>query len=386
MEKIYSNYNFSTLEAYIGKILHYDDHSLPVLHGIRNELNKFFVKSKCRDVLYTLNTDKLFFGMRVYPMFNSKDSVDFLIGDRRTIFESYYVEFDSKLFDQMLGLTEKEILAIVLHEIGHIVYDVETLDEVKKQVDMYLAKTDDYIDINAPRSYRELLAYALKDSVIKIGSIFSKIGNEELIADSFVFSCGYGPDLESAIKKISRSSTYLNKSVDDRLLTLSWVIRLRSEFNLRRLPAIKTLNKAKQLSASELEKKELAYAANILNKMNEPVNENIIKDIKLKLSKQYNKFKIRGLRGIRDDVYELNIRLRTAQTPEDLLYVVHNANTNISILQDALTDRDLIESDIKDINSALQELYDIRQRAAKIQKVKFRSSNMLQVIYPEDYD
>ena len=178
----------------------------------------------------------------------------------------------------------------------------------------------------------------------------------------------------------------MNKSVDDRLLTLSWVIRLRSEFNLRRLPAIKTLNKAKQLSASELEKKELTYAANILNKMNEPVNENIIKDIKLKLSKQYNKLKIRGLRGIRDDVYELNVRLRTAQTPEDLLYVIHNANTNISILQDALTDRDLIESDIKDINSALQELYDIRQRAAKVQKVKFRSNNMLQVIYPEDYD
>ena len=46
-----------------------------------------------------------------------------------------------------------------------------------------------------------------------------RIGNYEIIADTFVAACGYGPDLASAFRKISRSSIYLNKNVlVDRLL------------------------------------------------------------------------------------------------------------------------------------------------------------------------
>ena len=38
---------------------------------------------------------------------------------------------------------------------------------------------------------------------------------------------------------------------------MTWILRLYNNVKLKRLPAIKTLNKAKELTGSTLEKKEL---------------------------------------------------------------------------------------------------------------------------------
>ena len=382
MEKVASNFNFSNIERCMF-ILKEDGNSASILNTLKNELNKFFIKAKCREILYTNNTDKLFFGMRVYPVLYGDNVMDLIIDDKLgTVSDSYYVEFDSKLFDPLLGLNEQELTAILLHEIGHIVYDTSTLDEVRKQLDMYLVKSGTDIDFNASKSYRELLAYAMKDSVIKVGSIFSRIGNDEIIADSFVVACGYGPHLESGIKKISHSSVYLNKNVDDRLIVLSWVLRLNSEFKLRRLPAIKTLNTAKQLTGSKLEERELSYTVNILNHMDDPLNEaNIIDNVKSRFSKKFNDFKVKGIRSIKNDVYELNLRLRCAETEDDLLYVIRTTNSDIAILKDYMTE-DISGEEREEIYKVLEELYEVRQNAAKNKEIRSRYDSMIQVVYP----
>lgn len=380
MERVASNFNFSNIE----KIMQFMEvnHSDSDLNKLKNELNKFFIKSKCIQILYTLNTDKLFFGMRVYPIIDSNIASDILVGTTTKVFNSYYLELDSKLFDPMLGLDSKELTAILLHEIGHIVYDTETIDEVKKQVDVYFAKTNQNLDIKGSKSYNELLAYGLKDSVFKIGSLFSKMGNDEIIADAFVIGCGYGPYLDRAIRKISNSTTYLNKSIDNRLIAMSWVLRLTSEFKLRRLPAIKTLNKAKQLTGSKLEERELAYASNILNHMDEPVSEGFADNIKARFNKKLSEFKAKGVRGIQSDVYELNLRMRCAETEDDLLYVIRTVNNDIAILKDYLTEN-ISDSEREEVFKTLQELYDIREKAAKSKEVRNRTDSLIQVIYPE---
>lgn len=382
MEKVASSFNFSTIE-YILQCME-EDHSDITLVKLRNELNRFFIKAKCREVIYTLNTDRLFFGMRVYPVLNGDDAME-LLGDSKTkAFDSYYIEFDSKLFDPLLGLDDHELTAILLHEIGHIVYDTETIDEVRKQINMYFVKTEDNIDINASKSYRELLAYGIKDSVIKIGSIFSKIGDyDEIIADAFVVSCGYGPYLESGMRKITRSSMYLNKNVDNRLLALSWVLRLNTEFKIRRLPALKTLNKAKQLTASKLEERELSYIINVLNRMEDPIKEeNFFDNVKERFSKKILGMKTKGVRAVKDDVYEMNLRMRCAESEEDLLYVIRTVNTDIAILKDYMTE-DISDAEREECFKTLQELYDVRDRAAKNKEVRRRYDSLIQVVYPE---
>ena len=381
IEKTYSNFNFSTIERIMGMM--YEDHSNSSLNILKNELNKFFIKAKCREIIYTNNTDKMFFGMRVYVNIHDNEVMN-IIGDNKSeIFSEYYVELDSKLFDPMLNLDEHELTAILLHEVGHIAYDTGTIDEVRKQLDMYMVKSGDSIDINAPKSYRELLAYALKDSVLKVGSLFSKMGNTEIIADSFVVSCGYGPALDSAIRKISSSSYYIYKDVDNRLIALSWVLRLRSEFNIRRLPAIKTLNTAKQLTGSKLEQRELTYAVSTLNNMHDPLSEgiNLIDNVKNRFSKKFSDFKAKGIRSIKNDVYEMNLRVRCAESEEDLMYVIRTVNTDISILRDYLTEN-ISDEEREEVNKALEELYAVRQNAAKNKEVRSRYDSLIQVVYP----
>lgn len=380
MQKVNSNFDFSTIEKLMFNME--ENHSSSDLSKLKNELNKFFIKARCKEILYTMNTDKLFFGMRVYPVFDGNKAIEILGDGKTSPFEEYYVELDSKLFDPMLGLNKREKTAVLLHEVGHIVYDTATIDEVRAQIDMYFAKSDDYVDINASKGYRELIGYALKDSIVKAGSIFSKLGNTEMVADTFVVSCGYGPDLESAMKKIVTSSTYLSKNVDDRFITLSWVLRLRSEFSIRRIPAVKTLNKAKQLTASKLEQREIAYAANILNRSDLGINEGFIDDIRARFSKKFNDFKVKGIRAMKNDIYELNLRLRTAESAEDLMYIIRQVNTDVSILQDYMGEN-LTEEERQSVLDTLAELYDIRQRAAKEQTVRDRYDSAIQVFYPD---
>lgn len=363
-----------------------DNHSNTQLNLLKKELNRFFIKAKCTNVIYTENTDKLFFGMRVYPCISPDKAVDIVTNDEVTPFTTYAVEFDSKLYDPMMGLTEREILAVLLHEIGHIVYDTSTIDEVKKSVDLYLADTSDYISTKTSnRDFNSVLAYGLKDAMFKQASLFAKFGNEEMIADTFVFSCGYGEDLETAFKKILHSSMFINKDVDDRFIMLSWALRLNKNIRFTRLQSIKTLNKAKQLCASRLEKEAIADTVDSLRKIKDDnINESgLIDNVKERFHKKFANFKAKGIRSIKTDIYELNLRLRVAETEEDLLYIIRTINSDIAILQDYLTEPDVDDQERQDVENVLQELYSIRQKAAKDKEVRAKYGSMIQVVYPD---
>lgn len=380
MERVSSNFDFKLLEK---TMFNLDaDHSSTALSRIKNELNKFFIKAKCKEVLYTINTDKLFFGMKVYPLIDESKAIE-ILGDRENkAFDSYVIEIDSKLLDPMLYLEGDELVALLLHEVGHIVYDTASISAVKAVIDMYFAKSNEYVNLRSSKGYRELLAYAIKDSVMKAGSIFAKkFNNTEMIADAFVTACGYGPQLESAMKKIVRSLSYMAQDVDNRFIALSWVLRMANEFSIRRLPAVKTLLKAKELTGSNLEKKELAYAANVLAKMEEPVSEGFVEDLKNRFSKIAMNFKTRGIRAVKQDVYELNLKLRTAEDVSDLMSIIRSCNSSIALIQDYMTE-DITDAEREDCARVLQDLYDIREKAAKDKQVKDRYSGYIQVTYP----
>ena len=379
MQSFKSNFDFSKIESILFMLD--EDHSGAKLNLLKSEINKFFFKAQCREVLYTVNNDKLFFGMRVYPQIEGNDVVDIMSDDKPKTFSKYYIEFDSKLFDPMLGLDEKEITAIMLHEIGHIVYDTGSIDEVRKNIDMYFTNTGDYLSPNINNNYKEVIAYAMKDAVVKAGSLFCKFGNEENIADIFVASCGYGPYLESGFRKILRSTNYINKDVDDRFIVLSWALRLKRDLKLNRLPAIKTLNKAKQLTGSELEKREITNAVTKLSRM-ESVEEGAFENLKSRFSKKLNDFKIKGVKSIKNDVYELNLRLRTAEDPDDLMYIIRTVNTDVAILQDYLSEPEVDDIERQSIYDALEELYSIRQKAAKEKTVRDKYASLINITYP----
>ena len=385
MKRVPNNYDFTLLERTLYNLD--ADHSYSKLNTIKTELSRMFNNlPKCNGVLFTENTDKFFFGMKCYINITST-MVDRIMGDNTiddNFIKDYFIEIDSKLYDPMLDLSSGEMMAILLHEIGHIAINSRSIDEVRKAVDIYYTKSGTSYNPNCDYRYKELLAYALKDSVMKVGSIFNKIGDEEIMADSFVASCGYGPHLETAMRKISRNSMFIDKTADKRLITLSWVIRMGLEFNVKRLPAIHTLNKAKELTASTLEKNEIDIATKAISQMKNPLDEAaVMNEAKNVFSQKWHNFKIKSIMAIRNEIYELNLRLRCAESEEDLMFIIREANTNISILEDALSSEELSDGQRKEINQAIFELYDIRQKAAKDKKVRDRYSSYIQVYYPD---
>lgn len=379
VERVTRNFSFTVIENTLANLD--EDHSSSALDKIKTELNKLFIKSKCKAVYYTQNTDKLFFGMRVYVDMDGNKALEMLGDNHSDVFSGYYVEIDSKLCDPMLYLNGRELTAVLMHEIGHIAYDTSTVDEVRNQIDTYYARSGEYVNLKASRGVRELLAYALKDAVQKAGSIFAKCGNTEIVADSFVASIGYGPDLESALIKIRTGISYMRKEIDNRFIALSWVLRVSLEFDLFRVPALKTLNKATYLTGSKLEKKELQYASKILSQMDEPVTEGFFDSIRDHFSKRAMDWKRSGIRGIKNDVYELQLRIRTAEDIDELMSIIRQCNTDVAIIQDYLTE-DIPDTERNELIDVLQTLYSIRQDAAKNKEVKSRYSGYIQVVYP----
>ena len=391
MERVNNNFDFSILEKTMFNL--YAVHDSTALKRIKDELNKFFPMSKCENVVYTNNTDKLFFGMKVFINIDGNDAINLLGSDKDQIAKSYTVEIDSKLLDPMIYLSGAELTALLIHEIGHIAYDTDPINTVRAQVDMYFADTDNHIDIKSSKGFKELLAFGIKDAVMKYGSVFSKqFKYHEFVADQFVAGCGYGPQLASAMAKIVKSLPYMAQDIDNRFIALSWVLRMGAEFSIRRRPAIKMLLKAKELCSSKIEKQDITYAINTINKMSDPVSESFMdeyinNEIPETYSKEYKELSSYAtMNSINSNIYDLNTRLATATDMEDVLYVIHSANKTISILNSIINDG-IKPEEINLYTEYRQALYDIIQKAVENKELNDRDFHRYipSVYYQFDY-
>jgi hypothetical protein len=340
MEKI--SYDFSEIEAILFSI---KNSPLPSsLNKLKIELNKFFKDSTCRDVLYNNNTDGLFFGMCVMPVMSGEEAINVLTGDRTPRIEYYYLELDSKLFNPILGLTSEQLTAILLHEIGHMVNDTKPLDSVKNSLDIYLDKNKTNLSISDSIHYRELLAFAIKETARKFASIFEK-EDEEIIADEFSVRCGYGPALEEAYRRIVKSSGKINRNVNSKLLVLDWTLRLYRDIKFQRIGALKTLNKIKSSNPSKLSKREIEVVIRSLNKIDDDAlleASHVMKKSE-KSSSLFKQIKQSGMRSLEDDVYEYNMRIRNVEEEDDALLILRQINSRMAIIDDYINTEKLDE-------------------------------------------
>lgn len=331
MNNKYIDYDFSNFERIMSLIK--QSRSGKYLNELKEELNKFFKDSTCNIVLYTENYDNLFFGMCVIPNLNSKIINSILkesnpISDR---ISSYILEIDSKLLD--LGLTAKELVAVLLHEVGHLVNNSEPLREVQNYYNMYMTKNNLTINFTYLNKHSELFEYAIQDAIRNITSLFKKT-NEEIIADEFSVYCGYGKELESAYKKIISKAITINSSVPNKLVTLQWVLRIYSQLGVQRLYAIKTLNRCIQLSGSKIEKDRMSRLALSLNKIkpNHMIEESV--NLFKKTNEIYKNVLQKDIKKLEDDLYEYNLRVKNVDEHEEALTLMRQINSRLNILED----------------------------------------------------
>lgn len=335
------NYDFSNLERCMSSIK--QGASSINLNNLKNELNRFFRDSKCEDVIYTKNTDKLFFGMCVMPIISTEEAVDVLTNNTPKRITGYYLEMDSKLFT--ISLSAKELTAILLHEVGHIVNDNMPIQKTRAAIDIYLTKNSDVLVLKDSIHEKELFKYAIKDTIRKVSSIFY-CKDEEIIADEFVVMCGYGEALESGYKKIVRASGILSRGVDNKLNVLEWTLRLYTNLGLKRVYAIKIMNKSKSLTGSKLEKRELDIAAKSLDKMEYTVQrESAVIMEGLKHLSLFSGIRKDGIKNLEDDLYEYNIRIKTVTQEDEAILLLRHINMRMSIIDDYMTAEQLDEKE-----------------------------------------
>ena len=307
-----------------------------MLTDLKKELNIFFDKARCNDVIFTRNTDNFFFGVIVMPVFSNETALDIVVNNNPIRVESYTLELDSKLFT--LGLEADELTAILLHEIGHMVLDDMPVKATRAAIDKYFTQHDDIINIKASAQYTQLLSYAIKDTMIKATSL-RFADDDEVKADIFVTACGYGDQLVSAENKIISNIAGLTKSVRaPKLSIMQWIFHLYKNVKFNRIPAINTLKTAKKATTSALTKRELDNVITALNRIGtDIVNEGaiLLQEAKKGLAAQ---LKINGLRGILNDYYEFQIRAKGLTTQNDQLYLMRQINARMALLQDAIAE------------------------------------------------
>ena len=369
------------------------------LESLRKELNKFFKDSNCKEILFT-RSDSLFFGMCVYPIITKELCVEILQDEKPVRFDQYAIEIDSKILHPSLDITPREMVAMILHEVGHIVNDPNPVNEVRKAIALQLTKSGDSLNIPKTAQYYTIISYGIKDTIRRLTSMFFVYKNGEVLADEFVHMCGFGDNLNNIFDKICKSGMKINEPTANKLVSLAWTLSVYKQVKLKRIPALKLLNKMKSITGSLLEKREMEIVENaiktiddaniqeccdITNKDNYYIFTEDKKEIKQSKYAELRKAAtLKNIKKFEQDVYEYKMRIRHIADEDDAYYLMRMINTRISVLEDFLEHERLSESEHKRWWKLLDQYYSLRDELSN--KTTYRydfSQSLISVNYPQ---
>lgn len=331
------------------------------VESIRQDLNYILPIGKCKEVIYTNNTDKLPFGCIVLPTLADINVNAFLItGDEVTIKE-YKCEIDSKMFDY--GLTDEEITQILLFNIFHLISGTRPCEVIREYIDNFFCDENTQLVIRDSVQYKTILTFGIADALCKITSCLYLPDDidEDAYLESLDFEYG---SFKTAIDKLySEIPGCENEATRaPNLSMLNWALRLYSNVNDERPAALHLLRKAKEITASILYIKRIDSMINSLNRIDtdayvtEAVNQALNEKGGLLAYLKYT-----GLRDLENDLYEFQIRAKNAEGEQEVMYALKQINARLTILADYIREnRD--DPDIEhwiEVKAEYEELRDI---------------------------
>lgn len=357
-----------------------DKPSVEILDNLKKELNKYFSDSECKEVIFTNNTDKMFFGIKVMPVIDADEIYDYISGDEKIRIEEYLVEFDSKLFDPTLGLSIGESTALLLWEVDGLIGRSEPVDALRNYIAMYFEENNTHLKISLSIHYREILAYGIKDFISKYNSIFYIEDSSDILSNDW---CVLKDATYSAYNKISNGNIkmYENSSPLTKAIVLCWTLDLYANLKKRRVRAIKTLNRLIDLSASRLEKME---CSNVIKRIPRIDDDDILTEssMKLKLKEKLKKARMNSLKSITSTFYELAMRVRNVEDEEDALYLMRQINNNISVIENYKDSKDCDKQEFNEWISIMDKFIKLRETLSSATVYKNKSYGLF-VNYPE---
>lgn len=339
------------------------------LADLRTIINSIFDENKCIDVLYTLNTDKQFFGIRINPAMSASDATVILSTDEKVRLVNYQIEFDSKLFD--IGLSGDELVAITIYEIASMMDNTEIFDNLRALIDCNVVTNDDVISIRDSVNYAQLIIFAIKDTMYKLSSMIFKEEPEDLLANPATAATETGESLLSAREKIISSISGLGDTFrTPKPVILEWMFLMYRDMKINSGIISDTLNDAKAFTASRLEIAEIDKTLDAVNRINNSIIESKNIDLNHFFEKKhlsslneislFRSLKKNGLRGIENELYEYTMRVKNCTDADDAYLVMRGINNRLGVLEDYIYSEQLSDSDRRHWEEVAQAYRDLR--------------------------
>ena len=339
------------------------------LADLRTIINSIFDENKCLDVLYTLNTDKQFFGIRINPAMSASDATVILSTDEKVRLVNYQIEFDSKLFD--IGLSGDELVAITIYEIASMMDNTEIFDNLRALIDCNVVTNDDVISIRDSVNYAQLIIFAIKDTMYKLSSMIFKDEPEDLLANPATAATETGESLLSAREKIISSISGLGDTFrTPKPVILEWMFLMYRDMKINSGIISDTLNDAKAFTASRLEIAEIDKTLDAVNRIDNSIIESKNIDLNHFFEKKhlsslneislFRSLKKNGLRGIENELYEYTMRVKNCTDPDDAYLVMRGINNRLGVLEDYIYSEQLTDSDRRHWEEVAQAYRDLR--------------------------
>ena len=312
------------------------------LRKVTFEMNKFFSDKRCISTIYTVNTDKDFFGIMVKP---TQWDVSKLFDEEMESqsFNSYMIEFDSKLFDPSTNYTDSNILAGLLYNVSEVV-DSKTICNIKTTMDAICCGLGVPCNTIDDKRLIGVFKYCVEDYVNTTTSIYNFIGEDPVITNEIVKNYG----LEEALyDEFDRTRTLRNdlRNVNKcESLVLNWFYYWATKSTVYDTLPIYTLRKVIDTTGSLLMKNSANAAIDGLGTV--PGSNTYIEESKKRRSLASN-IKLNGMKSIEDDLYEYSMRVKNIDDESSAIQLMRQINSRMGIISDYLEEEELSESERK---------------------------------------
>lgn len=309
------------------------------LNKIKDCLNKIFPDSKCVDVMYTVNTDKMFFGIVTLPILSPNEILNIMTSDEDSKIATYKVELDSKLFCDTIDLSVDEITALIVHEVARLVNDYYPINNARYLIDKTVLDYGITLKMSEYVPYIEIIGYGIKEAARRSVSIFE---NNYLVPYYLDETYELTDSLKRAITKLENKGNLWDTEVDNKSIIIKWVVRLYTDILKYRIMSLHTLEKGIELTGSVLIVNEMKNIVKKLHKiddyslMQEASNIiNFFNSTKNATLNALDRFKANGIKNYYDDFYEIQFEYNNMDNDRGTaVALLHKINSRMSVIDD----------------------------------------------------
>lgn len=389
--------HFETIENAISQIQ--ENHNVDInLLKIQKAINAEF-KTNCSKVFITENNLKgEFFGAHIIPTEKECYKIaDNIARVKENVkFEKcseFVIELDSKLVYD-IGATPEEILAVLLHEIGHkVFYSKHRVHMKAKFLEVVLSNG---AAVGTAMALGSLVTFKFLLVTLVLNAFNSSFCNllslkDEIDSDSFAVCYGYGVHLHSVMTKIidhskmfTRFGVGRNKQKEDKAIA-EWCFKSIMDFNLRKKYIRKDLEMMLRSEKNPEMVKIIKSQINSLDTMSKrgkglgSVKMNLFSNgagVVSNKSESFSSFAEMNAKGISYlELDEIAIEIDRIRDHEDKLYVTSRIHKNLAdngkhiqrkekeLIKNKLSDSQIKDNvEMKELLAYRSQLLDLLQR------------------------